>query len=85
MKITDIRTDLFTQCTITDFGVRLVYFDEEKWKESNTPPIYKQTFAITVSIHNDGSIRMVYMNTNRLTAEQLDEIQRISKLLRMEK
>ena len=84
MKISDIRTELFTQCTITDFGVRFVSFSEEKWKEKGSPEDMKSVFTITVNLLKDGRVMIVTSVNNVLTAQQIDEIQRISKILRSE-
>lgn len=88
MNLSDIKTELFTRTTITDFGVRVESFDEEKFKADNHRNIdfFKIQYIITVNIlKEDGSINIQHIRNNHLTAQQLDEIQRISQILRMEK
>jgi len=85
MKISDIRTELFTQSTITGYGVRLVHFDDEAFKASKLHDIYKSNYLVTIHILANGAIRMSYRGTINLSHEQIDEIQRISQILRSEK
>ena len=86
MNLTDIKTELFTRTTITDFGVRVESFDENGYDKSGMSKAYSSHFMITVNIlKEDGSINILTMRNNHLLAQQLDEIQRISQILRSEK
>lgn len=82
MKISEIRTNLFTQVTITDYGVRFVIFDNDEWKRSGLTAYSKSVFTVTVNVCYDGRIVVMTTKANRLTTDQLDEIQRISKIIR---
>jgi hypothetical protein len=87
MKIADIKTELFSQTTICDYGkqgVRLLYFDEQEWKRSQLPENCKQWYITEISILCD-KINMTYKGRFiKLSPEQVDEIQRISAILRTE-
>ena len=88
MNLADIKIELFTRTTITNFGVRVESFDEEKFRAGNHRNIdfFKMQYIITVNIlKEDGSINILTMRNNHLSAQQLDEIQRISQILRSEK
>lgn len=89
MKLTDIKIELFTRTTLTDYGVRFEYCDKEQYNKllsSGVKRITPAEFIITVHIlKEDGSINIQHIRNNHLTAQQLDEIQRISQILRMEK
>ena len=85
MNLTDIKTELFTRTTITDFGVRVESFDEITWQQKSSMDIHKPLFIITVNILKSGGVNITTMENKHLTLQQLDEIQRISQILRMEK
>lgn len=84
LKISDIRTNLFTQVTICDFGecegVKIIQFDEHEWKKDGRPR-FMSLYQIVIIIRPQG-IAMHYRGVIHLTPEQLDEIHRISTMLR---
>jgi hypothetical protein len=85
MNLSDIKTELFTRTTITDFGVRVESFDKETFQKKTGMDIHKPLFIITVNILKSGGVNITAMENKHLTIQQLDEIQRISQILRMEK
>lgn len=81
IHIKDIKTKLFTRVTITDYGVRFEHHNKEMQKKERMHP---SLFIIIVHLLHDGSINLCFQYNNHLSAEQLDEIHRVSKLLRGE-
>ena len=86
LNISDIHTNLFTQVTICDFGecegVKIIQFDEHEWKKDGRPQ-FMSLYQIVIIIRPQ-EIVMRHRGVIHLTPEQLDEIQRISKILRSE-
>ena len=86
MNLSDIKTELFTRTTLTDYGVKFESFNRNKFNELKPPERDKPYFIITVHILNSGGINIESRPYgNHLSIQQLDEIQRISQILRMEK
>ena len=84
MKLSDIRTELFTQITICDFGIRFVSFDDEKYEFHGSPEDSRHLFTITVNLLKDGRLMIITSVNNTLSFDQIEEIQRVSKILRSE-
>jgi hypothetical protein len=85
MRIEDISTKLFTQTTITNFGVRFVYFDEQAFVNSGVATAFKSNFIITVNILNDGRVGIIATGQRMLSKDQVDEIQRVREIITSEK
>lgn len=82
IQLTDIKTELFTRTTITDYGVKFESFDKTEFLKTKYPDSMKPTFIITVNILLSGGINIIAINNRYLSNQQLDEIHRVSKLLR---
>lgn len=89
ITIDDIKTDLFQQVTICDYGnckgVRLLSFDERGFSISGLPEDCKHWYITEVNMMNDKINISYHGRVANLSHEQIDEIQRISKLIREEK
>ena len=68
IKLTDIKTELFTRTTLTDYGVRFETLDKITAAKYNYDKSY---FMITIHIlKEDGSINLQITKGNHLTAQQ---------------
>lgn len=85
MKLTEIKTELFTRTTITDYGVKVESFDKTMWIKSGMPEMYKYLYIISIHILKSGGINIDLSQNKHLSIQQLDEIHRISEILRSEK
>ena len=82
MKLSEIKTELFTRVTLTDFGIKFEYYNKDKHEKSKNkifPPFF---FIIIICLLKNGSVNFQMQHNNHLSAEQLDEIQRCSEFLR---
>ena len=84
MKLSEIKTELFTRTSITDFGVRFESFDKDKWEEMKHRYHYMSYFVNTISLQLDGSIITDSVLNKKISFEQLQEIARVSEVLRGE-
>ena len=103
MKISDIKTELFTRVTITDYGIRFEIFDRALYGSDkadqlimNSIPVselfkdgkiqdkkqFKSLFILTIHLQKHGGMNLQGAFANKMSADQIDEVQRISKILR---
>lgn len=99
IKLSEIKTELFTRVTLTDYGVRFEYYDKDKYEseknkvvsqfglqseEKFIKHIHQSYFIICVHLLYNGSVNFTIQYNNHLSPEQIDEITRVSKILRSE-
>lgn len=82
IQLTDIKTELFTQTTITDFGVRFKIHDKEAFLKSGVTSQYQSWFTATINICEYGNVNIQCIRPVKISNQQLDEIQRVSQMLR---
>jgi hypothetical protein len=81
MKLSEIKTDLFTRVSKTTFGFRFEIFDEENGRHQPQSqwPIY--LLQINVTTEGDFFVVTKRPTNNKLTIDQLNEITRVAHYL----
>ena len=81
MKISEIKTTLFTRTTITDYGIKFESFNRELAEADNAPENELNRYMRTVHVLKSGSININVGFHNQITKKQFDEIIRVRDIL----
>ena len=81
MKISEIKTTLFTRTTITDYGVKFESFNRELAEEDDASENELSKYIIAVNISKLGAININVGFNNHITKKQFDEIIRVRDIL----
>jgi hypothetical protein len=81
LELTDIKIELFTRTLIRDSGVLFEIYDKAAHKRERCP-CPADWFIIQIALYKDGTVGLSNKFSNTITIQQLDEIQRVSMLLR---
>lgn len=84
MKLSEIKTDLFTNTCFTDYGIRFQHCDKESALGQGAHISQMWMFTITIHVLKIGGINVNSTNNVNITDEQLKEIMRVSKILQSE-
>ena len=77
MKLSDIKTGLFTRVTKTTFGFRF-----EVYQKMDTP--HNQYYKAQFNMLEDGQVNIITYGNIRLSLDQLKEITRVANILKGE-
>lgn len=82
MKLSEIKTELFTRVSLTSYGVRFEIFDKESFEKINAGNALIHLFLSAFHILDDGNVNINCHQLAKITFEQLEEIQRVSKIIK---
>lgn len=85
MKLKEIKTELFSRVSITDFGIRFESYDKKGHEagKKRYPDMYY--FVVAVNLLYDGSVTIQGAINRHLSFEQLQEVVRCAEILKQEK